>query len=251
MAGPVGEHARRFGVAYLGLAAIFGAAIGLFVVLLERPAPPPPPPWSAWRPASPAAVDQTQEIADHIAAQYRLPNGHRLVRVYVGGPGSSSAPIKAVAFATTVNPTSQNQIKGFVDANATAMYILCGGGAKCAIREGKPSVARGAVLRREALELALYTFEYVKGTNAVVAFFPPKVGDSMTNALFFARSDFDMELRHPLRRTLPHPLPPKTDELSPKERKVVDRLTTSRQFRFSLRHDQSGASVLVLAPLAG
>jgi len=251
MAGPVGEHARKFGFAYLGLAAILGAAIGLFVVLVERPAPPPPPRWSVWKPPSPDRADQTQEIADHIAARYHMPSGRRLVRVYVGGPGSSSDPIRAVAFATTVNPTSQNQIKGFVDANQAVMYILCGAGTKCSIREGKASVARGAVLRREALELALYTFEYVKGTSSVVAFFPPKPGNNMTSALYFARSDFDTELRHPLRRTLPQRLPPKTDKLSPAERRVVVQLTTTRQFRFSLKRDQSGARVLVLAPLAG
>jgi len=46
-------------------------------------------------------------------------------------------------------------------------------------------------------------------------------------------------------------VPPKTDKLSPVERRIVDQLTTPRQFRFSLKRDQSGARVLVLAPLAG
>jgi len=78
VAGPVGEHARKFGLAYLGLAAIFGAAIGLFVVLVGRPAPPPPLPWSVWKPQSPDRADETQEIADHIAARYHLPSGRRL-----------------------------------------------------------------------------------------------------------------------------------------------------------------------------
>src|SRR5947209_3377383 len=117
MAGPVGAHARKFSVAYLGRAAIFGAAIGLFIVLVERPAPPPPLPWSVWKPPSPDRTVETREIADHVAAQYHLPSGHRLVRVYVGGPGASSDPIRAVALATTVNPTTQSQVKGFVDVN--------------------------------------------------------------------------------------------------------------------------------------
>ena len=251
MAGPVGAHARKFSVAYLGLAAIFGAAIGLFIVLVERPAPPPPLPWSVWKPPSPDRTVETREIADHVAAQYHLPSGHRLVRVYVGGPGASSDPIRAVALATTVNPTAQSQIKGFVDVNQAVMYILCGTGAKCSIREGKASVARGTVLRREALELALYTFEYVKGTRSVLTFFPPTPGNSMTHGFFFERSDFGTQLHHPLRRTLPQRLPPRTDKLSPAERRVVDQLTTTRQFRFSLKRDQSGARVLVVAPPSG
>jgi len=251
MAGPVGAHGRKFGVAYLGLAAIFGAAIGLFVVLVKRPAPPRPLPWSVWKPASPDRADETREIADHIAAQYHLPSGHRLVRVYVGGPGASSDPIRAVALATTVNPTTQSQIKGFVDVNQAVMYILCGTGVKCSIKEGKASVARGAVLRREALELALYTFEYVKGTSSVLTFFPPKPGNSMTHGFFFERRDFGTQLHRPLRHTLPQRLPPRTDKLSPAERTVVDQLTTTRQFSFSLKRDQSGARVLVLAPPSG
>ena len=251
MAGPVTAHARKFGAAYLALSGIFGIAIGLFIVLVERPAPPPPLPWSAWKPQSGEQTDETQEIADHIAAQYHLPSGHRLVRVYVGSPGSAGDPIQAVAFATTINPTSQSQIRGFVPASQAVMYILCGAGSKCSIKEGKASIARGAVLRREALELALYTFKYVKGKDSVVAFFPPTPGNRITNALFFARSDFDTELKHPLRRTLPQRVPPKTDKLSPVERRIVDQLTTPRQYRFSLKRDQSGARVLVLAPLAG
>ena len=149
-----------------------------------------------------------------MGAQYHLPSGHRLVRVLVRDPAAATNPIEAVALATTLNPTSSNQIQSFIDAKRSVMYILCGAGAKCSIREGKPTLARGAVLRQEALELALYTLKYVKGTDSVVAFFPPKPGGTIANAYFFARSDYDTELRQPLRRTLPHPLPPKTDKLS-------------------------------------
>ena len=56
----------------------------------------------------------------------------------------------------------------------TIAYNLCGiGGKNCAIGIGTPSSARLLLLRREALELALYTFKYVHGVENVVAILPP------------------------------------------------------------------------------
>jgi hypothetical protein len=48
------KHSRKFGAAYFALAAIVGAAVGTFVLLVERPAPKPPPPWSLWKPTAAA-----------------------------------------------------------------------------------------------------------------------------------------------------------------------------------------------------
>ena len=53
------------------------------------------------------------------------------------------------------------------------MYSLCGLGASCSIATGTPSVERGELVRREILELALYTFKYVGGIENVIAFMPP------------------------------------------------------------------------------
>jgi hypothetical protein len=130
------------------------------------------------------------------------------------------------------------------------MYILCGAGRSCAIREGKASTYRGAILRREALELALYTFAYVKQTKSVVVFFPPKKGQKLAFALFFVRSEFDSELKQPLRRTLSAPVPIRTlpGELNSAERARIDDLTGRRVFRFEIDQSRSGGTILVLAP---
>ena len=80
--------ARKFWLAYLGLAALFGVAVGGFIVLVERPGPAPPPPWSAWVPAADKAGQRQQEIASHVGAQYKLASGNKLVDVYVGGPAT-------------------------------------------------------------------------------------------------------------------------------------------------------------------
>jgi len=240
-------HGRKFGLAYLGLAAVLGAAAGTFVLLVERGPPPPPPPWSAWRPTSASAVQRSTEIARHIAARYHLPSGKRLVRVYVGNP-TGPAPIRFLAVAKSPEPKNASDFNTF-DGSSTLMYILCGDGKQCSINEGKPSVERAAVLRREALELVLYTFRYVDGVDSVVAFFPPRKGQKPQHALFFRKDDVEDELDAPLRKTLPEPAPPVPGEakLSAVERKTIDELTTARVFRYAVQNAQ-GQRVLVLAP---
>jgi hypothetical protein len=242
-------HAGKFKVAYFALAAILGAAIGTFVLLVERPTPPPPPPWSLWRPTAAAPVERANEIAEYVGSQYHLPSGKRLVRVGVGGPGNANDPIRAMFVAKTTNPKNQDDYDQ-VDTTKSMMFILCGAGKNCAIKEGKPSTARAAVLRREALELALYTFEYVPGTDSVVAFFPPKPGEDPTFALFFRKDDFDNQLDRPLRHTLPRARPPQPATTLPRgERKTIDELTTTRVFRWGLRNTQTGERILVLEPV--
>ena len=241
-------HGRKFGLAYLGLAAVLGAAVGTFVLLAERGAPPPPPPWSAWRPTQESAILRSTQIAVHVASRYRLPSGKRLVRVYVGNP-TGNAPIRFLAVAKNANPKSASDFATF-DGASTLMYILCGDGKQCAIDEGKPTVARASVLRREALELALYTFTYVDGVDSVVTFFPPRPGQKPQNALFFRKDDLDDELDQPLRDTLPErqpPIPGKA-KLTKVEQETVDELTTARVFRYAVQSARDGARVLVLAP---
>jgi hypothetical protein len=242
--------ARRFWLAYLALAALFGGAVGTFVVLERRPAPKPPPPWSAWKPTESEAAGRQQEIATHVETQYHLPSGKTLVDVLPRGPVSGSGPIQEVAIAKTANPTQSSDFS-LIDAASTAMYILCGDGAKCSIKEGKPSTARAAVLRREALELALYTFRYMDAVRSVVIFFPPAKGKDPAYVLFFTRDDFSDELHSPLRATLPHRKAPVPGRFPSGERKIVDELTTPRVFRFAVQTEQNGARVLVLAPATG
>ena len=186
----------------------------------------------------------------HVASRYHLPSGNRLVRVYVGNPPGSS-PINFVAVAKNASPKSASDFRTF-DGSSTQMYILCGEGKKCAIKEGTPSVERAAVLRREALELALYTFSYVDGVDSVVTFFPPRQGQKQQNALFFLKDDLDDELDQPLRETLPEQLPPVPGKapLTKVEQKTVDELTTERVFRYAVQNAQGGQRVLVLAPAA-
>ena len=72
-----------------------------------------------------------------------------------------------------VRPNPSSSAVSLLSGNTIA-YNLCGiGGKNCAIGIGTPSSARLLLLRREALELALYTFKYVHGVQNVVAILPP------------------------------------------------------------------------------
>jgi hypothetical protein len=240
--------ARRFRLAYFGLAALFGAAVGAFIVVVERPAPTPPPPWSAWQPSAPDPGVRQAQIAKHIEVQYRLPSGKKLVNVLAGGPGPSTDPIQLVAISKTLNPQHQSDVLTTFNTQKTAMFILCGDGPKCSIGEGTPSVARAKVLGREALELALYTLRYIDDADSVVTFFPPGKGQKPTHALLFTKNELSDQLDSPLRQTLPRAKPPQPGDLTAAERKVIDNLTGPRVFKFRVEQGQSGGRVLVLVP---
>jgi len=131
-------------------------------------------------------------------------------------------------------------------AQTTVMYRLCGDGPSCSIADGEPSVRRGIVLRREALELALYTLRYVDGVGAVIAFFPPRKGEKPTAAFLFTKRQFSGELSSPLRETFPHAKPPVPGRLTPDEHRYVDALTARWGFLYRVDRSKSGARVLVL-----
>ena len=91
------------------------------------------------------------------------------------------------------------------------MYTLNGLGPHGSIKGGKPTNERGALVRREALELALYTFRYIDDVDMVVALLPPlppKKGQATDDAaararaLFYRPGDLKPELDRPINATI-------------------------------------------------
>src|SRR5262249_13824334 len=134
----------------------------------------------------------------------------------------------------------------FFPAGSDAVYYLCGLGQSCAIAEGTPSVERAQLLRREALELALYTFKYLPDTKDVITFFPPKLGDQPKYVLYFQRQDFRRQLSHPLAETIGSLTPPALGKMPQAQGDLVDHLTDSRLYQFGLQQLQDGSAVLIL-----
>ena len=221
----------RFAVAYLVLGAAVGAALGGLIVLVERPGPQPPPPWSAWQPQAGSEASRLQEIASYVGSEYTLPSGDPLTAVQVNAGPANGKNLKAILIPTKAKPSTLADFDRF-DESKSAIFALCGLGQKCKISEGQASTARGAVIRREALELALYTMRYNKPIDNVLVFVPPGPKEKQfTSTLFFHRSDLSSRLSHPLRTTLPHAAP-QPDTFASSEKKTVDELTGSALYKY-------------------
>jgi len=239
----------RFAVAYLLLGAAVGAGVGGFLVLVRNPGPQPPPTWSAWQPQATQLNAQVLEIADHVGSAYRLPSGDQLTAVKVGGPPNGK-DIRAIIVPTKPKPQTLADFDRY-EKTKSIIFVLCGGGQNCKINEGEPSPARGTVLRREALELALYTLEYARPIDNVLVFVPPGPGEkTLTSTLFFRRSELSSRLSHPLRTTLPHK-PPLPGRIAPTEQATVNDLTGSSLYRYVGILPANGyGKVLAITPAA-
>ena len=240
-------HRARFLVVYGTLGGVLAAAL-VGVVVYAGKSINPAPSWSAWKPSG-GGLGAAKQIADHVAASYRLPNGDQLVDVIVKAPSVSPAssvtiPLHYIAFQGVKGSPSPIAIS----SSDSVMYSLCGLGASCAIATGKPSVARGTLVRREILELALYTFKYVSGVNNVIAFMPPAAGAQAQYVVYLQRPDVASQLRVPLIKTL-SPKVPLPATISAGEVRTIDAVTEPRVYKFSLAQAQTGDAILVLAPL--
>jgi hypothetical protein len=247
-------------------ATLIGVAIGAIIiaisVLLAPGAPGPGPKWSPWKPPD-GGIAGEREIADEVAPFYRADPATQLVVVTVQNINSTSTGGTQIA----LRDPSTGSLAA-VSGNS-AVYNLCGLGPNCTISAGTPSSARLLLLRREALELSLYTFKYISGVDNVVAILPPghttttatltqkppapgKTAQSSTIdlAVVFQKQSLQRFLSQPLRQTLPEQLPPTVDEMPiAPEAELVSVITGQALFQQQLLQTQDGSSVLVLDPL--
>jgi hypothetical protein len=216
--------------------------------------------WSPWQPAA-NGTDGPTQIAEHVGREYRLPDHTQLVAV-TGGPLEIANLPVTVAIRETA--AQGGDIK-LVDGTGV-LYRMCGlGVSECAI-PGKPSVERQLLLRREALELALYSFRYL-GVEQTVVFLPPMTitrpatGSSSSSsastekvnvALLFRRQDADVNalIGRPLSASLVRQTPTVTTVTSSPDAQLVNTVTGSKQFAFSFKEsNQDARAFLVLDPL--
>jgi hypothetical protein len=245
----------RFTVLYVLLAVVAGAAVGTFVVLVGRGSPAPAPPWSEWQPTG-SPERRAGQIGDHVPDSYRLPSGRQLATVtYVGsptvtGPDGTTFQVRALAVRpNTAGGQAEADDIDTVDAGRTLMYNLCGLGDRCSIPEGTASPARGTLLRREAFELALYSFRYIDGVDSVLVMLPPRPDGQAATAVFLERGDVRAQLSRPLDETFTAGLTPGIGELNADERALVERITRPRLYEYSYLQAQDGSPIMVLSPV--
>jgi hypothetical protein len=215
--------------------------------------------WSTWQPPTSDPGPGAAAIAEHVAGDYRMDDGKQLVLVDGGPLQLQSLPL-TVALHAQDGSLHNYGSDGIV-------YTLHGLGKDGRIVGDKPSVARHTLLRREALELALYSFRYLDGITEVVALLPPAFPSKPTpkgkgkhrktvqkvdtsakpqlQALYYRPGDLRPQLESPLSQTLdPGRLRPRA--LRPAETRRIDALTMPNLFLASYQLAQNQLPYLVL-----
>jgi len=228
--------------------------------------------WSAWSPGASGGQGAT-EIADHIAPFYRFSSARQLdvVTPMALTSPDASGTISGTGLVVAVNTGTAKVEKLSLLGGHTVAYDICGlGTTNCALG-GHPSASRLLLLRREALELALYSFKYISGTENVIAVLPPgrtetttakpssahgstsshavKASKPLNLAVLFVRPELQPWLSTPLSKTLAQ-VPPDIPELPlwthSNEAGLVDQVTARGLFASSIESQGGGAKLLVL-----
>jgi hypothetical protein len=241
----------HFGFIYALLAAVLAAAVATTVVLAARDKPAGPPRWSAWQPVGDADA-KIDQIRAYVSDEYRLETGGPFSAVRASPPAEQGVPIPNYVI-RRVSPTQQSQANDFdmISAKSSVVYTLtmCGLTVKCEELKGAQPADFTRLLRRQALELALYTLKYVHDLDSVLVELPALTANGASPAILFQKSDLADELRKPLRFTLPQHDILLPGLPGPREAATIDRLTVTRLYQHSVQQDPSGAPLLVLDPV--
>jgi len=231
-----------FGV-LLGVAMAAVVATALVIADGRKEEDPGAVSWAAWHPSASDGLEAVNQIAEHVGQRYTLPSGNQLVGVRGG-------PLELANLPVTIAVQQQGNVK-ILDQKGV-LFNLCGLGKNCSIKEGKPTYERSLVVRREALELALYTFRYIKNVEQVVVILPPdpRKNQKPSYAMFFRRNDVGASLNRPLAATLPGnpPVPP---DVSKGEQAFINSLTSQNLFAYTPQEGGDAHIYLVLSRPSG
>ncbi|WP_027008194.1 hypothetical protein [Conexibacter woesei] len=226
------------------------------------------PAWSKWKPTAVTGSAAAQQIATHVSQQYHLPDRRQLV-LASGGPLSyASLPASLVI----KHPDAQGGNIETLDGVA-AQYKLCAidpsspraraQPSKSCVLSGRPSVSRAQLLKREAVELALYSFRYLGVTQTVVLMPPTVVTDrdlatgrtvndgTLATALLFQRDapGVATAITRPLSQTLSDTTPTLATVTRSPDRSTVDTLASSvYAYRFTLSETDGSAYLVLQSP---
>jgi hypothetical protein len=247
---------RRFKLAYALLAFVVGVAIAAFVVLEADSAtttasdPSSDEDWGTFHPAG-LTQDRIQQIALHVSASYRTPSDDQLVSVSASIPPVYQNDLRITQYVLSYNDGGQTNYQAVPISSNNVLYEMCGLGPRCSIDSGRATPERGRLLRREALELALYTFHYTD-VGSVVTFLPPKKGERPQWVFLFLRTQFEEQgiLAKPLRAILSEPTPPPATAIPATEAATIDGITEPDLYRYRYTSDQQGGVLLVFDPPA-
>lgn len=250
-------HARKFAIAYVGLALIVVGAVGGLVWALgldqkdERA-------WSDWRPAG-EGEQRLWQITDHVGAEYTDVGGRPIVQLLVSPPYVTQATEQGVTRIAVDGVIVKGRASDRSDARAGVfasgrafMYTLCSTGGNCALTpEQNTSQTLGLMLQREILELALYTFKYNE-VEQILLFLPPfRTLDAegqpqqAKTVVYLERDDLRAALASPLDETLPGSPGQAVDS---RDRAAVLSYIRPKLFTFEPEQGPQGLTLLTLTP---
>jgi hypothetical protein len=244
------RHAKRFRIFYGVLFGIgvFAIALAVAFVATSTDSETGGPAWSLFKPTSDDIDTGASQIAAHVAREYRNPSGSQMVAVTGGPLKVQDTPIRIVVRKSSTDGGDIVLLPG----TSGALYRMCGLGTNCAMASGKPTLERGLLLHRAALELALYSFHDLRDVDNVVVFMPPRAGKNPNVALHFSRDQVAGQLSRPLSETL-LPFAPGLDtiDVAP-DTPTVKSLTVSNVFPFKLTagNQDTNAFLVLSAPSA-
>jgi hypothetical protein len=240
---PRAVHGGRFMIGYIVVIIMAGAALAA-IALMDRTdaSPSSAARWAAYTPES-DGFQAAREIAQEVSTWYKGANGEQLAAITASPGEIQGLPVRYVAIRAGQRAGLAAGDVRVIDPGETILYTFCGlGGQRNCALPGQPTVERGRLLRRQALELSLYTFKHMSDVESVISLLPPP--SASTNLAVFLRRDQEgikQALDKPLAATLPARPPYFVDDISARESEVVDRITGLWMFRsgFELAPDQS------------
>jgi hypothetical protein len=263
------RYSARFQFLLGALLAVGAASIALLVAVVAggqddtRIVVKAGPQWSEWRPTA-TGVDAAEQIAKHVGAHYKLANGKQLVLVTGGALEVEQIPVTIAI----QQPAAKGGSVDLIDDGAGVLYRLNGVGTQDGHLPGTPSRNRHLLLRREALELALYSFRYL-GVSEAVVLFPPTAdqnaassttpsltgttkSQALPTALLFRRDQADVQaaLAQPLKSTLTKETPSVSGVTRAADSRAVSAITNDKVYTYKLQQANTDLRLfLVLNPI--
>ena len=239
---PKAVHGGRFLIGYAVVVLMVGAALVTLAVMSRDSSSTDTEAasWGAWAPEK-DGFQKVREIAQNVATQYKGANGEQLAAVTATPGEVQGLPLRYVAVRASQRAGLQQGDVTVLEPGETIVYAFCGlGGQRNCALPGQPSLERSLLLRREALELSLYTFKHMKEIDSVVSLLPPPAANQNL-AVFLQRKDVEDALEKPLSATLPTRPPFFMGEVPQPEMQTINKYTELQFFRsgFELTPDQS------------
>ena len=236
-------HSKGFLAANLVVVAGFLSVLVLFAMLVSRGTSNS---WSSYKPKGGDVYAKAQNMADHVAPAYKY-NGEPIAVVQAQPLLYQDAVVDGIAFTRQPLRKIGSPFKQFVPSGSTVAYVFCGAAPRCGLAS---TGAQDTVpmLRRETLELALYTFKYTPSVESIVGLLPPS--GNANYAIYLRRRNFAKELSKPLDATLPEHKVLTYQRLSPVEKATIDRLTMKNTYQSQFSQGVNGRTLLVLRSVA-